>query len=660
MSRNRLAGLALLVCPLVPPAAEAATVQHFEPLRFYRVDGARETGAQKPAVAAPTTVSFNAFSRDFALDLEPNARLAAMQLERAPGTAAYRGTVAGRPDSWVRLVLTPAGPSGIVFDGETLYGIEADGTGVDAAATGPVMFRLADVYFAPGELGCEGGVAAMDGVQAIAALQHEIAFAAGAALNLNLGAVADFEFSQAFGGSASSALMTRLNNVDGIYSQQLGVQITVAQTDIFATSDDPFTATTVAGDLLNELAIYRGATPSQDAQGLTHLFTGRNLDGTTVGVAYTGAVCATRSPFDVTGRSFGAGLSQSGNSVLIDTLVAAHEIGHNFGAPHDGQNACASTPPTGFIMAPSVNPAATQFSACSIQEMQAEIAGASCLTPLGPANMAVTLPQVPQMQGGVSSTHTVTMANRGADEATGVSFAATAEAPLTIVAADAGASSCTVAAQSASCTFGTVGSGASRTVALTLRSASAGTFALTATVDADSDANAADDSRSVAVTVVPAVDLVWSGSSSGVQLNAQTTLTAVLDNASDFAASNVAVTASLSAGLRPDGASLSGTACTIASQAITCPARSVAARTNVALVVAATGTAVGPEQMTLSVTATEAERAPANNQLSMAVTVSAPPADDGGGGALSWWAVLALLAARGIRSRLKLGRRRPS
>ena len=71
---------------------------------------------------------------------------------------------------------------------------------------------------------------------------------------------------------------------------------------------------------------------------------------------------------------------------------------------------------------------------------------------------------------------------------------------------------------------------------LTLRSASVGTFDLTATVDADADADASDDSRTAAVTVVPVVDLVWSGTAPGVQLDAQTTISAMLDNTRRFRA----------------------------------------------------------------------------------------------------------------------------
>ncbi|RPI63332.1 MAG: hypothetical protein EHM50_02475, partial [Lysobacterales bacterium] len=114
MSRTRLLQLALALGPVLYGTAEAATVLHYEPLRDTRV-GLGLTAA-KPAATATTTeaitLHFNAFSRDFALELEPNGRLADLQqrLRLDAGTGAYRGKVVGRPGSWARVVLTPAGP----------------------------------------------------------------------------------------------------------------------------------------------------------------------------------------------------------------------------------------------------------------------------------------------------------------------------------------------------------------------------------------------------------------------------------------------------------------------------------------------------------------------------------------------------------------------
>jgi hypothetical protein len=523
------------------------------------------------------------------------------------------------------------------------------------------MFRLADVYFAPGELGCEIGAVTIDGEQAVAAMAQEFtALAAAAATRtLDLGAVADFEFSQAFGANAEAALLARFNNVDGIFSEQLDVQINVEEVDIFTAGNDPFTAS-AGSALLDELANYRGATPSQEALDLTHLFTGRDLDGGTAGIAYSGAVCARRRPPET--RSFGAGLTEARRGVVLDSLIAAHEIGHNFGAPHDGTAACASTPPTGFLMSPNLsNPNDNRFSECSIREMQAEIAAATCLTRIGPADMRVTLLQSTQVFAGNSFSPTVSVENDGADEATGVVFTATAEPGLAIESAAAAGASCTVSPSSATCALGTVGGGAARSVTLTLRAAAPGTFDLTAAVSATSDQNQSNNTAAVVVTAVPAVDLVWSAATSPMQLNAQATITATLANAADFAAASVTVTVTMAVGLRADQATLGGSACTISIPTIvSCAPQPLAARGSVPLVLTVTGTAAGNQQLTFSATTNQPDRAPGDNSLPLAIKVNAPSSGDGGGGgALSWLAVAALLAAYGLRGTM-LGRRRPS
>ena len=91
---------------------------------------------------------------------------------------------------------------------------------------------------------------------------------------------------------------------------------------------------------------------------------------------------------------FGAGLSQGTGGPTIDSLVAAHEIGHNFNAEHDGQvgSSCESELPA-FIMAPAVNINNNTFSACSIAAMEARIAavGPSCVAPLPTVDMSISL-----------------------------------------------------------------------------------------------------------------------------------------------------------------------------------------------------------------------------------------------------------------------------
>ena len=73
------------------------------------------------------------------------------------------------------------------------------------------------------------------------------------------------------------------------------------------------------------------------------------------------------------------GVTQAGGRGTIGALTAAHEFGHNFGAPHDNQggSACASTPGT-FLMNPSIN-GSNEFSQCSVTQMQDTLDRVSCL-----------------------------------------------------------------------------------------------------------------------------------------------------------------------------------------------------------------------------------------------------------------------------------------
>jgi hypothetical protein len=294
--------------------------------------------------------------------------------------------------------------------------------------------------------------------------------------------------------------------------------------------------------------------------------------------------------------------------------------------------------------------------------MQDEIASASCLTPLGPADAAVTLAQPPAAaHAGVTFDQAATIRNIGADATTNVVFNATTATGLDVLSASAGGASCSVTTTSASCALGTIGGGGSRGVTLTLRAPAPGSYDLGAMVTADSDATSGNNTATVTIQAVPVVDLVLTGNSGSVTVDQQTTINTTLANASDFDATSVAVSATLSAGLRADQATLDGTACPITSQTIVCPPRTLTARANAAFVVTATGTAVGSQLVAVSATASQVERAPADNQRNVSVNVTAVGAeDDGGGGALSWWVVGLLLAGHAWQALEKSRQRRQS
>jgi hypothetical protein len=346
-------------------------------------------------------MSFDAYGRRFDLTLEPNENIGRAVPTGRTDIEPLRGTVDGQSGSWVRLTRTRGGWRGIVSDGHELYAIEpaADVAQVaiqalaSPSATTPVMYRLADTLMPPdtgfcGTAADERGTAGSGRSTALMAyetLTRELATqsaqtSTGPTRQLVVGVVADNAFATHVGDDPEGAIIARMDIVDGIYSAQIGIKIALAPLTIFRTLPEPFTATTVPTDLLAEVRRYRSRSAMQLQTGVTHLMTGRELDGIIVGVAYVDSVCNGASA---------ASLSQGTQSTIMTALIAAHELGHNFNAPHDGQPGACSTTPQTFLMAPRIN-FSNQFSDCSLRQIDARIATAQCLTAVAPEGVSST------------------------------------------------------------------------------------------------------------------------------------------------------------------------------------------------------------------------------------------------------------------------------
>jgi hypothetical protein len=487
-----------------------------------------------PAAAAASTVagsslkatddpllgglSFDAYGRRFNLALERNARV--MQYAGSDGTA-YLGTVSQLPGSWLRLTRTGGDIHGLIWDGSELYVIEPTGEAqafmVAPPATTPgshVIYRLSDTLVDLGAGYCSAvDDAASDpaatGLTTFKSMADELKSqlvlqqAAGATRSLNLSALGDASFLARYSSASAArdAVLVRLNNVDGIFSGQVGVELRISSVDLYDGTTDPFTSTTVPGSLLNEVGRVRNASATLKADGLTHLFTGRDLDGNTVGIAYINALCS---------RSFGVGLTESrGRGTVLESLIAAHEIGHNFGALHDGSGECAATPPDQFIMAPQSSLSNDTFSQCSVGTMSRSIAAAACVGAIPPPDVSVTFEQSPaaltQQQ---SFAWSLTLSNVGGQQTPSATLVVTVPTDIAVESAIVAGGTCTLGAGSIQCSLGSVDAGASRTVALTLRALNPGTFSVTAVGTATNDGNAANNSATASLSVDATVAVV--------------------------------------------------------------------------------------------------------------------------------------------------------
>ncbi len=181
---------------------------------------------------------------------------------------------------------------------------------------------------------------------------------------ISLRAFTDPEWQSIHGGNSSSDVASAINVAESIYNRQLGIRFKVLSItsllDSFLNSSP--------SPLLNEFRV----SPSAEGEAnLKALFTGKDMDGSTIGIAYVGVVCyAPEYSFSVT-QSYGA----------LSGAIFAHEVGHNLGASHDFYN-----PDT--LMYPSIGTNQSGFSPLSLGQIESHLSyfgeclGRDSMTPL--------------------------------------------------------------------------------------------------------------------------------------------------------------------------------------------------------------------------------------------------------------------------------------
>jgi hypothetical protein len=668
-ARVLLALGALLIA--APPARSAERPLDLRVLQHQALRGLESEGGR------PT--SFEAFGRRFDLVLERNERLGFVTPRTLPGVEALRGELRGLPRSWVRVTRTPAGLYGMFSDGRDVYVIEpahelAGHAVGPLAARGrePVVYRLADTVMPVGGATC--GTAATrpsfsvtTGQQQFEAVAAELQATVGAAtlpgLQLELAIVGDYEFSRlSFGGGLTpeQAIAARMNVVDGIYSSQVGVKLVFDAVTVFRDPADPFSDTLTPGTLLDEFGNWRQATPSQRDAGLSHLMTGRDLDGTTVGIAYLNALCRSR---------FGVGLSQAaGLSTATHTLVIAHEIGHNFGAVHDGEggSACESTPQT-FLMAPRVT-GSDRFSQCSLDTIAPSVAAAACVVPRAVADAALDLPEPAAQARGVAFDYGFGVRSSGEVAVDGVTVRITLPPALGFNSGGvSGGGACTSSGATVTCTVGSMAAGTSRGITLDLTGLATGSATAQFAMSASNDGVASNDSGAVTFGIVPVADLgvTLAASPASFSAGGSSRVTATVRHRAGDAVSDALLSIRTSGGLSVTEVAANSLGCSVSSGLVACRPAALAPAAVETVTLTVTSSVAGAASVEATVGSSVAEiGTDGDNRALLEVDVGAAAVGGGsgggsggggGGGTTGLGALLALLAA--VASRLLRARR---
>ena len=290
--------------------------------------------------------------------------------EGVPGpVVTYMGHQVNGKFGSVRLTVTENLLYGYIKDGNTTFNIEPLRYFVDGTPESRfVLYRDQDVKPLP-EDAC--GVTEEDMKHIYQIKENEETLIEGESLpimecrEVELAIAHDLSMFNKFGqGGTENHATTIMNLVQGNYDDEFFYAIEFIIVEQYVETSNPNfpTPSNNAGTVLSSFRNWGNAGGFTRSFDLGQLWTNRDFDGGTVGIAYLSAVCS--------GSRYHALQDYTANSNQLRCMVA-HEIGHNFSCTHDASGAP-------FIMAPSVS-GSNAWSNQSISQVNNFTPNAGCL-----------------------------------------------------------------------------------------------------------------------------------------------------------------------------------------------------------------------------------------------------------------------------------------
>ena len=292
---------------------------------------------------------------------------------RASDIKYYSGKILDKENSWVKITAKGGVYTGAIFvDGDT-YFLEKkskyfSNQGEENFEKQTVMYKSSDVDFIFSDETDDIEELLTENIaQAHDLAQGQSSSVAGTLKQVELGVVADYEYYQIYGAETVDKLKSIFHIANGVYANELGVELTLKEIVIYSDENDPFTDTTHPGNFREELKdLYQNKTMFSQDLDTAHLITGRDFE-TIIGAAGgIGIVCDERHS-----------VSMSQDYTYFDNaqvMVVAHEIAHVIGATHDAEDEGY------YIMRKTLSSNNTmEFSPRSKQEIESVINSAVCI-----------------------------------------------------------------------------------------------------------------------------------------------------------------------------------------------------------------------------------------------------------------------------------------
>jgi len=322
-------------------------------------------GAQRTLFVAPYSLRADGFQV-----LVQRADGSIERVEPAP-VATVRGFLVGEPESYFAGSLTNGSLQGVLrtHTGASLHGLQPLSL-VDASAPASLHLLHDSADALPSPYHC--GTADVIGGRPTSGGTGAAAEGGPSSKWIEIAADADVEFYNKNGSSVSQTqndVENVINGVDSIYNSDFNIRYLIGTILVRTSEPDPYT-TSQAGPMLDQFHLEWALHQTAIKRDVAHLFTGKNIAGSTIGIANLNGICSL-------GAGYGVSQSKFSGSMTARVALTAHELGHNWGANHcNGTSQCK-------IMCSGLGGCSgglTSFGPSASAEIEAKLALITCAT----------------------------------------------------------------------------------------------------------------------------------------------------------------------------------------------------------------------------------------------------------------------------------------